>query len=133
MPALLRFNGAVDHEPGIANWFDQQSPELASIARTWFAVMRQYGPGILELMHDGSPTVVIEDAGLAYVNAFTHHVNVGFFQGASLPDPAGLLQGSGKFMRHVKLRPGVAVDEAALKALIAAAYQDIVEKLKTYS
>jgi hypothetical protein len=37
---------------------------------------------------------------------FTAHVNVGFFRGAELSDPNGLLQGTGKFMRHVKLRPG---------------------------
>jgi hypothetical protein len=52
-------------------------------------------------------------------------VNIGFYQGAALPDPAGLLEGSGKRMRHVKLRWGGKVDEAALAALIAAAYRDM--------
>ena len=83
-----------------------------------------------ELMHDGCPTACVEDAAFAYVNAFRAHVNVGFFHGASLPDPAGLLEGSGRFMRHVKLRPGTAADGEALEALIAAAYRDIVAKLK---
>jgi hypothetical protein len=58
-------------------------------------------------------------------NVFTSHVNVGFFQGASLPDPARLLQGAGKFMRHVKLKPGTAANAAALRRLIDAAYLDI--------
>lgn len=53
------------------------------------------------------------------------HVNVGFFQGASLPDPTGLLQGGGKFMRHVKVKPGTATNAAALERLVKAAYSDI--------
>jgi hypothetical protein len=65
-----------------------------------------------------------------YVNVFTAHVNVGFFQGASLPDPTALLQGSGKFMRHVKLRPGVETDEVALRQLIEVAYVDIKTRVE---
>jgi hypothetical protein len=53
---------------------------------------------------------------------FTAHVNVGFFLGAQLADPAGLLEGTGKSMRHVKLRPGDDIDREALAALIQAAY-----------
>ena len=40
-------------------------------------------------------------------------------------DPAGLLQGAGRRMRHVKLKPGVVVDEPALETLVAAAYDDV--------
>ena len=65
------------------------------------------------------------DAAFGYVNVFTSHVNVGFFQGAALPDPSRLLQGAGKFMRHVKLRPGTITDSGALTELIAAAYADV--------
>jgi hypothetical protein len=67
----------------------------------------------------------VDDAAFGYVNAFSAHVNVGFFYGAALHDPAGLLEGTGKRMRHVKLRRGQQVDAAALSGLIAAAYQDI--------
>ncbi len=100
------------------------------MARTWFKQMRRCGPDVRELMHDGCPTVCVEDAPFAYVNAFTAHVNVGFFHGASLPDPAGLLEGTGKYMRHVKIRPDLRLDRASLEALIAAAYRDIVARLK---
>jgi hypothetical protein len=81
-------------------------------------------------MHDGCPTATVEDAPFAYVNVFRAHVNVGFFQGASLPDPAGLLTGTGKYMRHVKLKPGVDLDHSALEALITASYRDIVARLR---
>lgn len=128
--AFLTFSGAVERDPAIASWFDAQPGELGATARRWFARMRQCGADVRELLHDGCPTVCVEDAPFAYVNAFRAHVNVGFFHGASLADPAGLLQGTGKHMRHVKLRPGLAVDTSSLEALIAAAYQDIAARLR---
>ncbi len=99
------------------------------MARQWFARMRECGEDVLELMHDGCPTACVDDAAFAYVNVFRAHVNVGFFHGAMLNDPAGLLEGTGKRMRHVKLRPGSRVDSSALSALVAAAYQDIKARL----
>ena len=107
-----------------------QSPELGSIARTWFSLMRDCGFDVRELMHDGCPTACVEDAPFAYVNAYRAHVNVGFFHGASLPDTARLLEGTGKYMRHVKVKPGIAQDGQSLKTLIHAAYQDIIVRLR---
>lgn len=78
-----------------------------------------------ELLHDGCPTACLGNAAFGYVNAFTSHVNVGFFQGSSLPDPDRLLQGTGKFMRHVKLKPGRTANSSALRRLIEAAYSDV--------
>ena len=92
--------------------------------------MRNCGDEVRELLHDGCPVACLGDAPFGYVNAFTSHVNVGFFHGASLPDPARLLQGDGRFMRHVKLRPGMATNGAALTTLIAAAYSDIKERVE---
>ncbi|WP_280151427.1 DUF1801 domain-containing protein [Piscinibacter sp. XHJ-5] len=129
VPAFLRFDGAVESEPAIDKWLDMQPSVLGSIARRWFAVMRGCGTDVRELMHDGCPTVCVTDAPFAYVNVYKAHVNVGFFHGAALADPAGLLEGTGKFMRHVKLKPGLAVDGASLEALIDAAHEDIVARL----
>src|SRR5215831_15316549 len=108
--AILRFNGAVKHDPLIDVWLNKQPHELGSIAQDWFAKMRECGSDVLELMHDGCPVVCIEDAPFAYVNVFRSHVNVGFFHGAALQDPAGLLEGNGKRMRHVKLKPGAEIN-----------------------
>jgi hypothetical protein len=91
--------------------------------------MRECGPDVRELLHDGHPTACVGDAAFAYTNVFTGHVNVGFFRGAALPDPAGLLQGDGKYMRHVKLTPGTAVDAVSLAALITVAYLDMRRRL----
>lgn len=121
---ILRFPGGLRHDPAIDAWFDARG-ELGAIAKEWFGVMRDCGDDVRELLHDGHPTACVGDAAFGYVNAFTHHVNVGFFRGTEFDDPHGLLEGTGKFMRHVKLRPGLVVDEVALKNLIERAYTDI--------
>jgi hypothetical protein len=84
---------------------------------------------VRELITDGWPTACVDDAAFCYVAAFGAHVNVGFFYGAALADPAGLLEGAGKRMRHVKLRWGEPVDAAAMNGLIAAAYSDIRQRV----
>lgn len=127
---LLRFAGAVEHDPAIDAWLKSHAGELGDIARQWFAVMRKCGDEVRELLHDGCPVACLGDAPFGYVNVFTSHVNVGFYRGAELPDPAHLLQGEGKFMRHVKLRPGAAVNAAALNRLIEAAYSDIKARVE---
>jgi hypothetical protein len=122
---LLRFNGAVGRDPAIDAWMKQHAGELGAIAQQWFNVMRNCGDEVRELLHDGCPVACLGDAPFGYVNVFTSHVNVGFFHGAALPDPAHLLQGSGKFMRHVKLKSATDTNAAALSKLIEAAYSDI--------
>lgn len=127
---LLRFNGAVERDPAIERWMKEHAGELGSIAQQWFELMRNCGDEVRELMHDGCPVACLGDVPFAYVNVFTSHVNVGFFQGAALPDPARLLQGSGKYMRHVKLKPGTPTNAAALAKLIEIAYSDIKSRVE---
>ena len=123
--ALLRFDGASPRDPAIDDWMDRCPAPLRAIARGWFERMRGCGDDVRELLHDGHPTACIGNAAFGYVNAFTAHVNVGFFRGAELADPQRLLQGTGRFMRHVRLAPGRAVDEDALARLIDAAGNDM--------
>jgi hypothetical protein len=127
---LFRLTGAVERDPAIDAWMKEHSGELGAIAHQWFEVMRKCGDEVRELLHDGCPTACLGDAAFAYVNVFTSHVNVGFFQGAALPDPAHLLQGAGKFMRHVKLRPRTSGNAAALNRLIDAAYSDVKDRVE---
>jgi hypothetical protein len=128
---LFLFPRAVRRNPAVDLWMDAHPGPLGAIARRWFEVMRQCGDDVRDLLHDGAPTACVHDAAFGYVDAFTAHVNVGFFQGAGLEDPAGLLQGTGRVMRHVKLRPGDAADEPALRALIEAACADMRRRLAT--
>lgn len=129
--AILRFAGSMERDPAIASWLAVLPDDLARTADRWFTVMRTCGPDVKELMHDGLATVCVDDAPFAYVGAFTAHVNVGFFHGASLPDPARLLMGSGRHMRHVRVVPNSPMDERALETLITAAHHDIVARVHT--
>lgn len=139
MSKLFRLSGAVRRDPAIDAWFagpvrlareidawrPEPADELRRIARAWFERMRGCGADVRELMHDGCPVACVADAPFGYVNVFRGHVGVGFFHGAALDDPAGLLEGAGKQMRHVKLRLGEPVDASALEELIAEAHRDI--------
>jgi hypothetical protein len=87
---LLRFSGALERDPAIDAWMKAHAGGLGAIAHQWFEVMRQCGDEVRELLHDGCPVACLGDAPFGYVNAFTSHVNVGFFHGADLPDPARL-------------------------------------------
>ena len=118
----MRFPTAVERDAAVDAWFDSRTHALGALARPWFEHMRRCGDDVRELLHDGHPTACVGDAAFGYVNAFSAHVNVGFFLGAHLADLAGLLEGTGKNMRHVKLRPGARIDPQALSALIRGAY-----------
>ena len=130
MDALFRLPTAVRSDPAIDAWLKAQRDDLRPFVETWFAHMRQCGGDVRELMHDGCPTACVDDAAFGYVNAFKDHVNVGFFFGALLKDPARLLEGTGKRGRHVKLHPGRDVNSEALAQLVESAYVDIRARLR---
>jgi len=130
MSQLFRFPNAAAADPAVDAWMSAHGGELGAIAHRWFDVMRGCGADVRELLHDGHPTACVGDAAFGYVNAFTSHVNVGFFRGAEIADAAGLLAGTGKFMRHVKLRPGTDTNSEALTRLIEAAYSDIKARVE---
>ena len=125
MDQLFRFPDSLKRHPAIDKWMHDHSGPLGLIAQRWFEVMRACGDDVRELLHDGHPTACVDDAAFAYVNAFKGHVNVGFFRGAEIQDSGGLLEGTGKFMRHVKLSPERNVDAKALTTLIEIAYVDM--------
>ncbi len=131
MTDLFLLPGAVRRDPSVEAWFDEPDYPLRQIAGAWFGRMRSCGADVREIMHDGCLTACVGDAAFGYVGAFRAQANVGFFHGAMLPDPKGLLVGAGKRMRHVKLRPGEEIDVDALAGLIAAAYDDIRSRLSS--
>ena len=129
MADVFRLPSATKHDAAIDTWLALQRADLQPLVETWFMYLRRCGRDVRELMHDGFPTACVGDAAFAYVAAFKEHVNVGFFFGAMLKDPSRLLEGTGKRMRHVKLRPGQEVDAKALARLVDAAYADIKTRL----
>jgi Domain of unknown function (DU1801) len=128
MDDLLRFTGTMRRDPRIEAWFSATDPHRLMVY-PWFERMRDCGDDVRELFHDGCPIACVADAPFGYVNAFKAHASVGFFHGAGLADPARLLEGAGKHMRHVKLRPRKPLNVEALNDLIAAAYADIRQRL----
>lgn len=129
MSDLFLFSGAVLRDPRVDAWFSDPDNLMRRMVQPWYERLRACGPDMRETLHDGWPTACVGEAAFAYVAAFSAHANVGFFQGAGLEDPEGLLEGGGKRMRHVKLRWGQPVNEAALAALIEAAYEDMRARL----
>jgi hypothetical protein len=127
---IFRLSKGAKRDPAVERWLNDEPAELRAIAKEWFTQMRRCGDDVRELIHDGCPVACVEDAPFGYVNTFKSHVNVGFFYGALLEDPAGLLEGSGKRMRHAKLQPGSAFDTQGLRNLIEAAYADIKTRLE---
>jgi hypothetical protein len=64
-----------------------------------------------------------------YVAAHTAHVNLGLMGGSDLPDPEGIMEGTGKRLRHVKLRKPEDVDKPALRTLLETALEAHKETL----
>jgi hypothetical protein len=128
--AVFRVSEVSAYDPALHSWLARQEAPLRALAQHWFGIMRACGDDVRETWHDGNANACVSDAPFAYVGVHAAHVTVGFFRGALLADAAGLLQGSGKRMRHVKLVPGKPVDAAALEALIAAAYQEMRRTLE---
>ena len=129
MDPLFRLDNARRDDPAVVSWFEAGDDGIRRLALHWFDRIRACGPDVLELMHDHQPTACVQDAAFAYVAAYRAHAAVGFFHGADLPDPAGILEGTGRRMRHVKLKWGQPAPDAALEALIDAAYSDIRARL----
>lgn len=128
--SLLTFSGSTENDPRIMEWIADHQNEPGKIAAHWFKLVRRSGSDVTELLHDGYLTACVGDFPFAYVGAFKSHVNVGFFYGAELSDPASLLEGTGKRMRHVKIKPEKAFDSGSLETLISEAYLNIKERIE---
>jgi hypothetical protein len=84
-----------DYIASLNGW---QADAVAALRR----LIREAAPDAVESIKWAQP--VYEDNGpFCYIKAFKSHVNFGFWRGVDIPDPQGLLQGSGDKMRHVRL------------------------------
>ncbi|MCB0490096.1 MAG: DUF1801 domain-containing protein [Cyclobacteriaceae bacterium] len=129
MQKLLRYSDKDIQDIKMDEWLERKPEVLRPIAIRWFDVIKACGPDVEDIFHDYYPMGCVDRTPFAYVNVFQSHVNVGFFYGTELEDTSGLMEGTGKLMRHIKLRPGEEVDEKAIEALIKAAYADIKRRL----
>ncbi len=125
MSNVLRLKDSKQHDPRIDEWLARLSGDLGIIATEATRLIREIAVGGTEIFQDGSAVTCIDLAPFVYVSVLPDHVSLGFFQGAELPDPAGLLTGTGKVMRHIKLKVGGAIDAEAVVELIQSAYDDM--------
>jgi hypothetical protein len=100
------------------DYLEAQSPENQAIIRALREFVRRTEPGLSEAVKWGNGCWVGENGPVAYVYSDTEHVQFGFFNGSSLKDPKGLLEGKGQYVRHIKVRDRAAIDEQAFAALL---------------
>jgi len=106
---------------------DGVEPELAEIARALRAMILKVDQQAVETVRlgDNAATYGVGPRkmsdGYAYIMPLREYVNLGFYQGALLEDPKGLLEGTGKGLRHVKIRSVKEAANPALRSLVKAA------------
>ena len=113
-----RYRGTVRHDPAIDAYVASVKGELGAIVARLVALVRSSVPARDELRVHGAPQFCIEGEPFCYVVGYAKHVNLGFCEGASLPDPDRLLEGTGKSMRHVKMRPGRNFPDQTLSRMV---------------
>jgi hypothetical protein len=102
-------------------------PDLAAIARRLRAIIRAVDANTVETVRlgDNAATYGVGPKkmtdGYAYIMPMRGYVNLGFYQGAMLADPERLLAGTGKGLRHVKIRALAEANRPAVRALLAKA------------
>jgi hypothetical protein len=106
---------------------DNVEPGLAAIARRLRAVIRAVDASTVETVRlgDNAATYGVGPKkmtdGYAYIMPMRGYVNLGFYQGAVLADPERLLEGTGKGLRHVKIRSLAEANRPSVRALVATA------------
>src|SRR4249920_4276439 len=104
-------------------------PNLAAIARRLRAIVRAVDKSTVETVRlgDNSATFGVGPRkmtdGYAYIMPMRGYINLGFYQGALLSDPKRLLEGTGKGLRHVKIRSLPEANRPSIRALVAAALE----------
>ncbi len=129
MAKLLRFTGKDLQDIDMNSLLEGKPTDLQPIALKWLTAIKNSGPEVEQIFHDNYPIGCVDEAPFVYVNVFAAHVNVGFFYGVDLQDPKGLLEGTGKRMRHIKLKTNSNYADEDILLLLQHAYLDIAERL----
>ena len=87
----------------VDSWMEELGPSLREIAQTLRGIILQAVPDISESIKWGTPNYA-KSGHVCYLAANKGHINLGFFNGAGLNNPDGLIEGTGAKMRHVKVR-----------------------------
>ena len=101
-----------------AAYLADQPPKNQTIIKALRRFVKKTAPDLEESVKWGNGCWLRGTGPVSYVYSGEDHVQFGFFNGAALRDPKGLLQGQGKFVRHIKLRKASDLDERAFGALL---------------
>ena len=100
------------------DYLADQAPHNRTVIRTLRQFVRRAAPELEESVKWGNGCWLREQTPIAYVYSAPDHVQFGFFNGSALKDPKRLLNGSGKFVRHIKVAKGSDIDEKPYAALL---------------
>lgn len=99
----------------------KKDPKLREVVRGLRALVKEAVPDVTETVNPwGLPTFEL-NGPICYLMVGKNHVTFGFLRGTSLDDPKGLLEGTGKNLRHVKVRKKEDLSQGGLRRLVAAA------------
>lgn len=113
--------GAKDAKEWIDAYVTRKDKELGRVATGLRSLMKKTVPGLKESVNPWRIPTFESNGPMCFFSIGKHHITFGFLRGTSLPDPAKLLQGTGKNLRHVKLRAVEDLRTPALKRLIQSA------------
>ena len=114
----------------------KQSPAMAKLTREVLAKLRPRFPGAVEMVYDKKRGMVVgfcpDDRASNVINSigvYSKWINLYFFEGNSLPDPEGLLQGTGNIVKNIRINSADDLDKPGVKALMAEALKRAHPKL----
>ena len=117
--------------PAHVKFLAAYSKRIVDLALATRRFVLEEAPGASELIYDAYSAVSAgytftgrQSDCFVYVAAYTKRVNLGFWRGATLPDPARLLQGTGKVSRHVPIEDIATLSNPALKKLLRVAIKE---------
>ena len=116
----VHYEGAVRRDRGIDSFVRSQPEAIGEIVSRLVSIARAAEPAHDEILFRGAPSFCIDGEPYCYLVPYARHVHLGFCDGTVLPDPDGLLEGRGKWMRHVKVKPGAPLPAAAISRMVAA-------------
>ena len=111
MPKMRQYDGYDD-------WRTDQSAKNQQLIGALQQLIEEVAPHLATTVKWGQGCFADGDVHRIYLHAADDHVQLGFYEGSSLADPAGLLEGSGKYVRHVKVRETTDVDPESFASLI---------------
>ena len=103
---------------GFDEYFADQSQKNRTVIKALRAFVKRVAPKLEESVKWGQGCWLKGDAPIAYVHTEAEYVQFGFYRGSALKDPKKLLEGSGQYVRHIKIREPADIDEEAFGALI---------------